>query len=230
MKKKTTSAYVCEFCKASLTSENRLIAHSCEKKKRHLNKDDRDVRTGLLAYITFWQHNYPRTKLKTISDFINAKQYNDFVRFGRFINNNEIIKPKLFIEHAIKSGKPITSWYTDEMRNNFNREQCRHESHIDALERSFLVMEQWALKRNEQFFDFFRKIEPPLAVLWIQSGKISPWLIYTAESANELLSRLSAEQMNMILALIDPDFWNHKIKLNKKEANDIKEVLKEHGL
>ena len=38
--------FVCEYCGKGYTREKTLLAHMCEKKRRHLQKDEKRVRFG----------------------------------------------------------------------------------------------------------------------------------------------------------------------------------------
>ena len=45
--------FVCEYCGKGYTREKTLLAHMCEKKRRHLQKDEKRVRFGHYAFRVF---------------------------------------------------------------------------------------------------------------------------------------------------------------------------------
>jgi hypothetical protein len=76
--------------------------------------------------------------------------------------------------------------------------------------------------------DFFRKVSPGVATKWIRSGRVSPWLLYTV--GDDLLDRMSNEQMSMIKEWIDPAFWPFKLRTHAQEVELIKLTLREAGV
>jgi hypothetical protein len=79
--------FVCEYCGKGYTREKTLLAHMCEKKRRHLQKDEKRVRFGHYAFQRFYKLSAGAKKEKTYEDFCNSQYYNAFVKFGSFINN-----------------------------------------------------------------------------------------------------------------------------------------------
>jgi len=98
------------------------------------------------------------------------------------------------------------------------------------LERNFLLMQQWANDTGDHWQDFFRRVEPPLAALWIASGRISPWVLFVASSAHDLLNRFSPEQHAILDAAIDLGFWRLKIKHHQHDVDIIRAMLTDHGI
>ena len=99
-----------------------------------------------------------------------------------------------------------------------------------AIERNFMLMQQWSRETGEDWRDFFRKVQPTLATLWIKAGRISPWVLYTAPSASSLFERMSAEQVAIIHKVIDPVFWNKRLESELETVRTICEILEEVGL
>ena len=64
----------------------------------------------------------------------------------------------------------------------------------------------------------------------IKLGKISPWVLFLAESASELLGEFNDEQFGIIESKIDPKFWQKKMTNNKDDVAFAKEVLGASGL
>ena len=59
----------------------------CEKKRRHLQKDERRVQLGLYAFQRFYEKSMSSKKTKTYTEFCDSQYYNAFVKFGSFISN-----------------------------------------------------------------------------------------------------------------------------------------------
>lgn len=217
--------FECGFCGKVLKTEANLIAHMCEKKQRWLNKDDKTTRTAFQVYKAFFEFNYKQKKSVTMEEFLSSRYYGDFMKVGRHILNVNAINPKMFIEFLIKSGLPITQWSSQAVYETYVRELAKKETPEAAVERNLLLMEQWAKQSGEVLTDFFRNVSPALATTWIQSGRISPWVLYAAPSAEDLFARMSEEQLDLVARNIDPKFWGAKFDKHAEDVENIRAVL-----
>jgi hypothetical protein len=91
-------------------------------------------------------------------------------------------------------------------------------------------MQAWAESTGNEYTDFFKKVAPSEATLLVRLGKLSPWAIYLAESADHLWQRLSEEQADMIMNIIDPKIWRAKFQIKKEDCNFVREMLSEAGI
>lgn len=170
-----------------------------------------------------------RKKEKTYEEFANSSYFTSFTKFGKYLLDINAVEPELFVEFIIKANIKLSDWVKPYVYELWIRELNKKESPERAVERNILLMEQWSKDYNEPWFDFFRKVNTNLATKWIKSGRISPWLLYSGYG-DSLFCRMSNEQLEMILDVIDPIFWNKKIALNKKEVETFKNILDEVNL
>lgn len=222
--------FVCQFCKAEYSRESSLIAHLCEKKRRWFNRDEKYVKLGLFSYQKFYQIQFKGRKVPDYENFMNSQHYIAFTKFGRYILDLNALNPEGFIEFVIKSAIPLKDWTLPHVYELYVRELTKKETPERAVERNILLMQQWEQETGEQWNDFFRKVNPNIAVMWIRSGRISPWIIYTAKSVSELFNRMSTEQLNLIHEYVDPKYWKAKIHMNKEDVEWLKKALDEAGL
>jgi hypothetical protein len=61
--------YECEHCGKEFTRERTLMVHVCEQKRRYLQRDEKGVQVGFLAYNRFFQLVFQSHH--TISHFVN---------------------------------------------------------------------------------------------------------------------------------------------------------------
>ena len=202
----------------------------CEKKRRFGDKDLKHVRMAFLVYQRFYEINYRSKKLKTYDQFIDSRFYIPFVTFGRYLQDINAINPMAFVDFLIKLGLPIDKWKSPTVYETYIRELNKRESPDAAVERNILLMQQWSSESGEHWTDFFRKVKPPLATLWIRSGRISPWVLFVASSAAELFGRMSDEQMQIVESVLDPGFWGEKLENHKEEVEHIRSILDEAGV
>lgn len=225
--------HACEFCKRSFVKEINLVNHNCEKKRRWFQKDLAHSRYGFLAWRRFYELNQfgKSTEFKnSYRNFIDSRYYNAFIKLGRHIIDLSAIEPAKFIDYVIKNNLPIDKWTHDFVYEQYVRELTRQESAEHALERNILLMQDWSLQTGEPWHEFFRMVNANQAAIWVKSGRISPWVLYNAESALELFSRCSQEQLGIITTCAPIGPWKIKFGKNKDSCDFIRKTLKECGI
>jgi hypothetical protein len=220
----------CEFCKTEFKRENSLIAHSCEQKRRHLDQGEKSSKLGFWVYQRFYTANYRMKAARTFEQFRTSSVYTAFIKFARYLLDINAVNPHGFVDFVIKSGVKLDDWRSPLVYETYIRELNKKETADAALERNLLLMQQWSDDTGEAWTDFFRKIAAPLATAWIRSGRISPWVLYTAPSAETLITRLSDEQMGIIEAVIEPKFWMPKLESEGDVVDAIRAELEAAGL
>jgi hypothetical protein len=88
-------------------------------------------------------------------------------------------------------------------------------------------METWGKKYEKPFNEFFIHVAPSEATHLVKMGKISPWVLYLAETSDLLWDRLSDEQADIIASVIDPKVWRAKFELKKDDCSFTREILRE---
>lgn len=230
--KATSEKPTCEFCKVSFAKEETLLVHVCAKKERWLSRDEKHVKMGFMFFQKYHFMSFRATmhRNKTFEDFINSTLYVGFVRFAKYIIDINAIDPEKYIEFLIKAQVPLKNWEKQFVYEQYIRELNKTEPVEAAFERNVLLMQQWSMDTGSDWNDFFREVNPILATKWIQGGRISPWILYTAESAEELFARMSPEQLTMIEKTIEPRFWERKFKESPDDLAFVQSVLKDAGL
>lgn len=223
-------AFKCVHCGKSFMKEKTLTAHMCEQKRRALQKDEKRVVAGMMAYNRFYQLTQNAKKPKTYEEFCKSSYYNAFVKFGSFINNVNPIYPEKFIDYVIKSGVKLDHWCRDELYETYLFEMIKVEPVEAAVQRSLQTMMEWADAHNAQFNHYFNYVSHNRAVSDIRNGKISPWLILNCKSGKTMVSKLNDEQLDLIAPAFDLMHWNKKFKQVPADVELVKDVCNEAGI
>ena len=220
----------CNFCNRLFAREKSLITHSCVKKTRYLNRDKRDVTIGFNAFVIYYKKIMFRDR--SFIDFINSTLHNDFVKFGKFIIENNVIDPEKYLNFLITENHKLMFWATNAVYMKYLRFYTLNENPIQALKRNLLVMEQWGNDTDTHWTLFFKEIDTDLALNWIKLGKISPWVLYLSITAEKLFERMNIDQVNSIINtnMTNPDVWRRKIMKHKDDAEFIRNSLKQFGV
>ena len=228
----TEPKHKCSFCGREFVRERTLINHMCEMKRRYFNKDEKYVRFGFNAWKTFYMRTgNAKGKNLTYKDFMQSKYYLAFTRFGKHIVDTNMVNPELFIEFVIKNHIKLDDWCKDSVYAEYVKDVCRREDVNTAMERQVMLMTKWGEENNENWNEFFNKIEPGIAYKWIMAGRLSPWLLLNSKSAEKnLFPRFSDEQLLHIANFLNMDYWRVRMKCDEEDTKFVKSILEECGL
>jgi hypothetical protein len=222
--------YKCVHCDKNFAKERTLMAHMCERKRRAMQRDEKRVQAGFMAFNRFWQLTQGAKKLKTYEEFCDSSYYNAFVRFGSFVNNVNPLYPDRFVDHVIKSGVKLDHWCRDELYEKYLYEIIKIEPVESAVQRSLQTMMEWGDDHKAEFAHYFNYASLSRAVHDIRNGKISPWIILNTKSGQTMINKMSDEQLDMISPAFDVAFWLKKFKEVPADTALVKEVCGEIGL
>lgn len=222
--------YKCKFCGAKFHREKTLSTHMCIKKQRHMDINTTGSRFGLRAFQRFYELTTNSKKLKTVDEFINSPYYSSFAKFGNHLSNLRPLYVEQFIDFIIMGGVKLDDWTKDSIYYLYIENLVKKEPAISAVERSISEILEWCDNNKVEFQNFFSSISPNEASHLIQTGRISPWVLYLAPKADDLRLRFNADHAKIIADVIEPKFWMKKIKSNPDDVEYIQEILAQAGL
>lgn len=219
--------FECKFCGNKFHKEGTLSAHMCVKKQRHLDLNTAGSRYGFRAFQRFYELTTNSKKIKTQQEFIESKYYIDFVKFG---NHLDLLKPvhiEQYIDFVVMSGLKMPKWMTDPVYELYVENLVKTEPPLSAVERTISKIVEWTEKNNVPFKDFFYLLSANEGAHLVKTGRISPWVLYLADSAEDLMKRFEADTAHarMIQNIIDPGFWMRKFKKSNDDVDYIRNLL-----
>jgi hypothetical protein len=206
------------------------MVHMCEQKRRALQRGEKRVQLGYIAFNQFYKLSAGAKKDKTYEEFCKSSYYNAFVKFGSFVSNVKPLYPEKYINYVVTSGVKLDQWCREEMYETYATDLIKKEGVETALERSINTMVEWAEENNSAWNHYFNYISLNKAVWHIKDGKISPWLILNCTSGKDLLGKLNDEQLGMIYNVVDPAHWAVRFKRQTSDVQLVKDVAKESKL
>jgi len=219
----------CEFCNKTFKRFSSIVKHSCEQKRRWLDKDKQPNRIGFQTWLVFYKKNSAAKKTKTYQDFIQSAYYSAFVKFGHYCVEANVINVVKYAEWLVNNNIRLDIWNTDTNYNKFLIEFLRNEDPFDALYRSVETTMDIAKNENIKHSDIFRYSNKNRLCHKITTGKISPWMLYHSESGTKFLESLDETQVRMVLDYINPELWAIKFIKNSDFVKSIKDILKQGG-
>jgi hypothetical protein len=209
--------------------EKTLVAHMCERKRRALQKNEKRVQAGYMAFNRFWQLAQGG-KAKTYEEFCDTSYYNAFVKFGSFVNNVNPLYPDKFVDYVIKSGTKLDHWCRDSLYEQYLYETLKIEPIESAVQRTLQTMMEWADEQNAEFSHYFKYVSLNRAVHDIINGKISCWVILNCASGKTMVQNMNDEQLNMIAPAFDVPYWLKRFKETPADIALVKDICEEAGI
>jgi hypothetical protein len=222
--------YVCQYCNNGYTKESTLSVHMCEQKRRHLAKDEKHVLLGYQTYVRFFQLTQKVKNQKTYEEFAKSPYYNAFVKFGSFLSNVNPLYTDRYIDFVVTSGVKLDHWCREELYYDYVLDLIKKEPADVALQRSISTMMAWADNNQSQWNHYFKYVSVNRAVYDIKDGKISPWLVLNCESGRQLLSKFNDEQLAIVFAVLEPEFWSKRFRIYPVDMEMVRSVVEEGKL
>jgi hypothetical protein len=226
---KSKNKFTCQYCRKDFLKESTLVVHVCEQKKRRQEQNEKGVQLGLQAYLRFYEITQGSAKLKTFDDFADSSYYKAFVKFGRYIVSINAVNPARFIDWVINQNKKLDRWCSDAIYSEYLHEYLRRENIADALSRAIEYSIDWSEKTGHPAHDVLRYGNDNTLSYAVNTGRISPWVVYNCTSGQEFLARLNEDQLKLIWQQIDPEVWNKKFAEYTADQEYAKEILRKAG-
>ena len=221
-----THEYQCKFCSKNFTRESTLSSHMCERKRRWMSKDDSASRIAFSVWTDFMKYVSPNSKkAKTFEDFIRSPDYIGFVKFSNYLIELRPFESDKFIQWLFKMGVRMSDWQRPGTYQLYVQEASKKETAERALERALLLMKEWSETTGENRQEFFDKIAPASAMNMVVMGRLSPWIIYSTDCAQQLLDRMEPGQIDTVAKHVDTTWWINKLKNNPSEVQWINTTM-----
>ena len=222
--------FKCVHCGKRFMQEKTLMAHMCEPKRRAMQKNEKRVQAGFMAWNRWYELSQNQRKPKSYEDFCKSSYYNAFVKFGSFVTNVNPLYPDKFIDFVIRSGVKLDHWCRDELYEQYLYEMLKIEPVENAVQRTLTTMLEWADANNAAWTHYFRYVNSNRLVQNIKDGKVSAWVILNCSTGKAALESMNDEQLEMIQPALDIPHWLREFKKRHADVDFVKEVCKESGI
>lgn len=222
--------YTCEFCNKKFTKESTLFVHKCEKKRRFMQRNEKHVQLGFRAYQLFYKISTNAKKDKTYDEFSKSQYYTAFVKYGNYCVDLRIDDVPSLTAFLLDNRVRIDRWTSDKEYIKWIKHRQKSETVERAVERTVMFLQEYCEENNVVFNNYFDDVSVNVIVFHITSGKLSPWIIFASDKAQQLLDCISTEHVKMILDFVDVNYWQKKVEVNPKDYMWVKEIMKEANL
>lgn len=224
------SEYTCGFCGRSFRSERTLTAHLCVQKRRYRDRHTQVNQQALTLYQRFYELNTVGRSTKTFDDFVRSQYYKAFVKLARHLQDLRPVEPERYADWLFQNNIKERQWCADRTYEQYVVYLLGSENPQRALERSIVTMDHWCSENTVPLAEFFVSVPGNTATQMIRYGRLSPWVLYLADSSDHLWNRLTEEQADIIAAVIDPQVWRRKLETQRQHREFVKQMLDEAQL
>ena len=135
----------------------------------------------------------------------------------RWIKTNNLYNSEEYINWLIKNNTNLNNWNKETTYQNFIYNFLQNETPERAVERFVLLAEEWATENNSYWQDIFTDSNTNWICHKIQMGIISPWIYLGSTKGQEMLTRLSPEQLEIVLSWIEVIVKGFQKKIKSKD-------------
>lgn len=215
----------CEFCKKTFVRESSYAIHICEKKRRWLDKDNKEVKVAFYLFNQWHKMAMGSRKDKTFNEFMNGKFYTVFVTLALKLLDVPRFDKLGYIKWLVDHKVNFRDWPKNSQILKFTEHKVKSESPDVALERAVSHMNEWATEHNCQWIDYLTKAEQNQIFFDIQRGIISPWVVLGSQKFKDTLGQWPPEILEQLFRNIDIDYWTTKLSRCKSDVRFINECL-----
>ena len=130
----------------------------------------------------------------------------------------------------IKNNYKMPAWNKDSTYEYFVKMNMRQETIDEAIEKTIKFIDKWSYENHSQWNDFFDVISGQQVLDWLRGGRISPWVFFTSEKAQNLMGRMTDEQLILLDKYIDVKWWMQVMRRKAKDKQFVEQIVKEYEL
>ncbi len=213
-----TKSYTCDFCNKSFAREKTLDSHPCLPRDRFNQRNESWVKTAH----DLWKEFTTLPKMyKGIEYFEKDKTYKTITEFTKFAEENNYAFIYEYGLWLLKNKVVERNWYKNDIYQQFLKQFLLTEHPRDAVVRSIEY-----ISTIEELGKFFKTCQIGKILTYIETGRISPWLILLADNKTDFFNRLENEKLTYFTKLVNIDVWQSRMKRYEKSTNSLKKDLK----
>ena len=217
--------YKCKYCQKDFSKESTLMTHVCEKKRRKLSESEKQNRIAYQSWLVYRRLSLHAKNDKPYDEFIINRYFTDFMKLAKFMIDLNMDRPEDYVKYVILNGVKIFKWTTAATFEAYVKERTKKETVERAIERSLINMKAWAERTNNNWQDYFVRVNTIDAVHDIRMGRISPWCTFSTDQGSRLIDRLEPGQIEALIEYMDPQSWRVKVKRQHEDAQWVQDVF-----
>ena len=200
--------YRCPYCEKPFTRRPWYERHSCEAKRRFLERNNMSTILACRLYNHWMKKLVRRKRDSSVEEFQKVREYKLFMRLADFCRTNYLISNARYVDWLIETKCKASRW-THSINLNKYREWIRlNEDPITHAEITFKNAHQWCRENSIKTVDFFRFVPTVLALEMIRENRLLPWVLFGYKrSEDELLPRFTQDILFELDDFLNASHW-----------------------
>jgi hypothetical protein len=215
----------CEYCGSSYVRK-----HSCRKKAQAQAAGDMGVMRAHALFERWWRRNMRGKKPKTLSQFAASPLFSTFILLERLVSEVYMPSGASYLDWLMDNGIASRDWCKNSTVDRFKKTHSREQDPIALATRSLESVARWCDDAGIDVSSFYSRVPLSDAMLWIQNGRLSPWVLLLSERSGDLFDRMNEDQLERVMASIDLSYWEARFRVSSDESDRIRAMLREMGL
>ena len=201
----------------------------CEAKRRLEMQSDPAVALAFMGFQKFYAMN-GMTKEKSYIEFTKSPYFKAFHRWALYCRHTKVVDSMVYLDWLLKQQVKIDKWNTDKVYDTYLKTFLYTEPVEGALDRSWQTCNNWADENNSIATHYLVHASTNRIANDITRGRLSPWLLFVSSPGQEVLGKLTPEQLQLVIEYIDPDKWMRKLDKNPVDLEVAKQWIRDKGL
>ena len=221
---------VCQYCHKIFTSENRVLRHLCEQRRRYQQKDSLFARYGLEAFIAIQHTFFGKNKKITEEDFRKSDFYLACVRWGHFVIDIACLDFQKYLSWLLNLNIPLDKWNKEEIYDCWLQAHVFIENHWEAFERSIKTLISWGEETGNPYELYFNNAGTARIITDIRRGAITGWLIFCSKTGRKWLANINKSDLELIWEWINPARWKIALEKSPIDTNEMTKICEKTNL
>lgn len=227
--------FQCPYCKKSYVREKTLLTHPCLIRDRWNSRDTLVFKLALkvwMEFMTTFNLKYPKEYEPDMAFCRNANA-SGFLKYAEYLMAS--VSPDLhdrLSTFLVSSGIDLYDWTKPETLQKYIMSFNINEDPLEAVMRSIPALHAWAITTGNDWTKFFELCSTQRLLLSIESGVISPYIIYASNTITmeRIMTRMTQKEQQYFLQYASPTKWKPMVSLHRQAMRNISSLLKEYGL
>ena len=217
--------YRCSFCNKEFTRESWYKKHTCEKKRRFLDRNNIHYISGHRLF-NHWQSVTGLLRLgktKTFEEFCKSPYFKSFVELAQFISDNHIVSGYKYVEWLVENDIKEVAWKRKSGLEKYRDYVRRSEQPENQVDDTCKFILDWCEEKETTPEMFFKRITPGQALTMVRRNQLSPWVLLCYDpSVDNLIPRFEGEVLFALDDHIKINYWLNKIETDEVSVNKVK--------
>jgi hypothetical protein len=218
----------CQYCDKTFTLETAFMNHVCQERTR-FEELRSPVGQAAYAYYCEWMTAYKR-KAPNIDTFAISRYYSSFVKFAQHAVDLSFPNPIHFIKLMVEKDISPMLWRRDQCYSIYLEWIDKTLDPLDQVQISIETLIDIAGKEGVELTSVFTHLGEKRITELIRLRKLSPWFLFCSTAFGDFLRANPVEDLQAMMAIINPAYWSAKLDANDAVVQEIKEINAQIGI